>query len=264
LTEALFYGKKEGSKLAEIIVSGVSLAKKGNIILNKIDLHLPGKTIASVIGPSGSGKSSLLGLLNRLYDPDGGVITIDGQDIRQMDVLSLRRQVGMVFQKPIMFAGTVAGNICFGPALHHAWNKEDARKKITQLLNKVGLPEEFADRDAAGLSGGEQQRVALARTLANQPRILLLDEPTSALDINSAKIIEQVIVDLNKQEDMTIVWVTHNLSQARLCHLAVFMEMGKVIEVGQARRVLESPKEQATRRFLLRFAGVEGSKGGEN
>lgn len=232
--------------------------------MNQIDLHLPGKTITSVIGPSGSGKSSLLGLINRLYDPDGGVITIDGQDIRQMDVLSLRRQVGMVFQKPVMFAGTVAGNVCFGPDINHAWNKEDAGKKITQLLNKVGLTEEFADRDAASLSGGEQQRVALARTLANQPKILLLDEPTSALDINSANIIEQVIVDLNKQEDMTIVWVTHNLSQVRLCHLAVFMEMGKVIEVGQARKLLESPQEEATKRFFVRFAENDGSKGGEN
>jgi putative ABC transport system ATP-binding protein len=242
----------------------VDLVKKGSIILEQINLHLPGKSITAIIGPSGSGKSSLLGLLNRLYEPNRGIITIDGQDIKQIDVLSLRKMVGMVFQKPIMFAGSVASNIWFGPNLNQAWSKEDTGRNIALLLQRVGLPEELAERDAASLSGGEQQRVALARALANQPRVLLLDEPTSALDINSAKIIEQIIVDLNRQGNMTIIWVTHNLSQVSLCHFVVLMEKGKVIEVGQANEVLDSPKELAAKNFFASFAGTEESQGGNN
>jgi ABC-type methionine transport system ATPase subunit len=148
-------------------------------ILHDVSLEIPSGGVTTVIGPSGSGKSSLLRCLNRLWEPPPGRIFLDGGDITAMDVLLLRRRVGMLFQSAALFEGTVASNIAYGPQLQ---GRRLTTDRVAELLLMVDLNADFADRPVDQLSGGQAQRVSLARTLANQPDVLLLDEPTSALD----------------------------------------------------------------------------------
>ena len=166
-----------------------------------------------IVGASGSGKSSLLRLLNRLDEPTSGTVFLDGQDYRQFSPRELRRRVGMVTQRPFLFPGNVAGNIRFGPLQR---GEVVADEDIARLLERVGLPG-FAGREVANLSGGEQQRVSLARALANRPDILLLDEPTSALDEQAKMGVEQLICSLVKDTSLTCVMVTHCLLYTSRC-----------------------------------------------
>ena len=164
----------------------------------------PGAT--ALLGPSGSGKSTILRLLNRLADPDEGIVRMDGDDVRKLDVLALRRRAVMVPQLPAPLPGTVRENIAFGPSL--VARSVDAEP----LLRQAGLDESYADRDASQLSVGEQQRVMLARSLALEPEVLLLDEPTSALDESARDAIEATLATL--RERLSIVLVTHDRAQA--------------------------------------------------
>ncbi len=161
-------------------------------VVTDISLDVYHGEMLGIVGPSGSGKSSLLRLLNRLDEPTNGTVFLDGQDYRQFSPRELRRRVGMVTQRPFLFPGSVAGNILFGPSQR---GEVVADEDIAQLLERVGLPG-FAGREVTNLSGGEQQRVSLARALANRPQILLLDEPTSALDEQAKTGIEQLICSL--------------------------------------------------------------------
>jgi putative ABC transport system ATP-binding protein len=196
----------------------------------------PGEVLA-VVGTSGAGKSSFLRLLNRLDEPTGGTVLIDGADYRAITPPELRRRVGMVMQTAYLFAGSVAANIAFGPRQR---GEQLMVEQIDALLARVGLAGTSA-RDVSGLSGGEAQRVSLARTLANAPEALLLDEPTSALDEASARGIEELILGIIRERAMTCVIVTHNRPQAeRIAARTMVMESGRLVAIGPTQEVLNA------------------------
>jgi putative ABC transport system ATP-binding protein len=196
----------------------------------------PGEVLA-VVGASGAGKSSFLRLLNRLDEPTGGTVMVDGADYRAIAPPNLRRRVGMVMQTAYLFPGSVAANIAFGPCQR---GEHMSPGQIDSLLARVGLPG-TATRDVSRLSGGEAQRVSLARTLANAPEALLLDEPTSALDETSARGIEELILDIIRERAMTCVIVTHNKPQAeRIAARTMVMESGRLVAIGPTQEVLNA------------------------
>ena len=204
-------------------------------ILSDISFDVSVDDLLGIVGASGSGKSSLLRLLNRLDEPTSGVVYVDGQDYRQLPPRELRRRVGMVTQQPFLFPGDVASNLRFGPAQR---GESVPDEEIARLLERVGLPE-FAAREVSVLSGGEQQRVSLARALANHPEVVLLDEPTSALDEDSKLGIEELITSLVRDQGLTCVMVTHDRQQARrMCNRVILLEAGHVIQSGTATEVL--------------------------
>ena len=204
-------------------------------IVRDISLSVERGELLGIVGPSGSGKSSFLRLLNRLDEPTSGTVFLAGVDYRTIEPRELRRRVGMVTQRPFLFPGDVRVNVRFGPA-QRGEALTDAR--ISELLDRVGLPD-FAARNVANLSGGEQQRVSLARALANRPEVLLLDEPTSALDEKARAGIEELIRTLVSAGQATFLLVTHDLDQARrLCRRVAIIEAGRLVQIGAAEEVL--------------------------
>ncbi|MDO6655127.1 phosphate ABC transporter ATP-binding protein [Anaerobacillus sp. 1_MG-2023] len=204
-------------------------------------------SLTTIIGPSGAGKSSLLMLLNRLEDPDRGEILFKGKKLDEFPISQLRRNIGMVFQQAHLFNGTIEDNLKFGPLLEKKWNE----KMGIQLLEKVQLPRDFLTKDVENLSGGEEQRVAFARTLANNPEVLLLDEVTSALDMRTVDWMEELLHTLVNEEGKTILMITHDLKQAkRLGSYTLFMNEGKIEEQGETKKMFQSPKSDALKHFL--------------
>jgi putative ABC transport system ATP-binding protein len=200
---------------------GVVVAHEGRRILGPIDLELPAHGPIAVAGPSGSGKSSLLRLLNRLDAPSEGRVRYRGEPLDELESTALRRRVAMVFQAPVVLPGSVHDNLLVAdptldaPGVHAA-------------LERVGLDPHLAERDARDLSGGEAQRMCLARSLATEPEVVLFDEPTSALDEESASVIERLALDLEAAGTLTI-WVTHSPDQlARLARHVVRIDDGAV------------------------------------
>jgi UDP-glucose/iron transport system ATP-binding protein len=176
-----------------------------------------------VAGPSGAGKSTLLRLLNRLADPAAGTVRYRGRDVREYDVLALRREVGLVPQLPALLEGTVADNVRYGPAL--AGRTADVDRSLTL----AGLDASFAERPSDRLSVGEQQRVMLARALALEPKVLLLDEPTSALDERSKESVERTLGELRERLSLSFVFVTHERAQAeRIADRTLWLENGRL------------------------------------
>jgi putative ABC transport system ATP-binding protein len=209
----------------------------GKVLVDDISVQVQRGEVLAVVGPSGAGKSSFLRLLNRLDEPTGGTVLFNGQDYRQMAARDLRRHVGMVMQMAFLFPGTVARNIAFGPLQRDEILTQD---QIAALLERVGLPG-YQDRDVSGLSGGEAQRVSLARTLANSPEALLLDEPTSALDEESARAIEELVLSIIRERQMTCVIITHNMLQAaRIADRAMYLEAAKMVAIGPTKEVLHA------------------------
>jgi putative ABC transport system ATP-binding protein len=210
----------------------VSLERAGEPVLRGLHTRLPeGSTC--VAGPSGSGKSTLLRLLNRLADPLSGSVRYRGADVRERDVLELRREVSLVPQLPALLQGTVEENIRFAARL------AGREPEIPSLLALTGLDPGFADRDAARLSVGEQQRAMLARGLAAEPRVLLLDEPTSALDAAARDAIEATVTALRKRLEVDVVLVTHDPEQARrMADWVVRMDAGRAVGQGPADEML--------------------------
>ena len=207
----------------------------GKTILSDISFDVATRDLLGIVGASGSGKSSLLRLLNRLDEPTSGTVYLDGRDYRQLPPRDLRRRVGMVTQRPFLFPGDAATNLRFGPA-QRGETFPDA--EIARLLERVGLSG-FAASEVSVLSGGEQQRVSLARALANRPEVLLLDEPTSALDEESKLGIEELVGSLVQDHDLTCVMVTHDRDQARrICNRVILLEAGHLIRSGTAVEVL--------------------------
>jgi putative ABC transport system ATP-binding protein len=213
----------------------------GRTVLNGVNATLADHGITVIIGPSGSGKSTLLRLCNRLVVPSSGKVLFEGSDLGDMDPLAVRREVGMVFQSPVALPGTVAENL-------RVADPTATDQQIEDALARVGL-QGTADRSAAQLSGGEAQRMCLARALMARPRFVLFDEVTSSLDTASARAIEELAVSLAGLGTPS-AWVTHDLEQMRrIAHHLVVMVDGRVIQQGDAVQVLDAPDPQ-TDQFL--------------
>jgi putative ABC transport system ATP-binding protein len=209
----------------------------GKTLVSDISVRVPAAEILAVVGPSGAGKSSFLRLLNRLDEPTAGTVRLNGEDYRKLPAQELRRRVGMVMQSAYLFPGTVAANLAFGPRQQ---GERLSSEQIAVLLERVGLPG-YQERDVSNLSGGEAQRVSLARTLANFPIALLLDEPTSALDEASSREIEELLLGIVRERQMPCVIVTHNTNQARrIADRVMIMEKGNMISIGPAKEVLDA------------------------
>ncbi|KAI8019283.1 ABC transporter I family member 17 [Camellia lanceoleosa] len=236
--------------ISESAVAGGGVGGGSRPILKWINAEIPKGVVVGIIGPSGSGKSTLLRALNRLWEPPPHTVYLDGQDICKLDVLSLRRKVGMLFQLPALFEGTVADNIRYGPQLR---GKKLMDNEIHKLLSLADLdPISFINKNARELSVGQAQRVALARTLANEPEVLLLDEPTSALDPISTQNIEDCMVKLKKSRGMTIVMVSHSIKQIqRIADLVFLLVDGEIVEVLKPNKLSEAKHPMALRFLQL-------------
>ena len=207
------------------------------ILVQDASFDLRRGEVLAIAGPSGSGKTSLLRLLNRLDEPTSGTVFVEGNDYRNLEPRQLRRKLGMVTQRPFLFPGTVAENLRFGPAQRGETLSKEA---VDDLLSHVGL-KDYAERDVANLSGGEAQRVSVARTLANTPLVLLLDEPTSALDEAAKLEVESSIRNVVRNQGLTCVVVTHDLAQAsRLAERALLLKSGRIVRDGLVGEVLHA------------------------
>lgn len=227
--------------------------------LKNINISIPERSITALIGPSGCGKSTFLKTLNRMNDLVKGVkitgeVQVEGKNIfgKSVDVSDLRRDVGMVFQKPNPFPMSIYDNVAYGPRTHGVKKKKELDGIVEEALVKAALFDEVKDRlkkSALGLSGGQQQRLCIARALAVKPRILLMDEPTSALDPISTSKIEELVLQL--KQSYTIVMVTHNMQQAaRVSDYTAFFLLGELVETGLTERLFSYPEDKRTEEYI--------------
>lgn len=225
--------------------------------LKNINLDIPDRKITAFIGPSGCGKSTLLKSLNRMNDlVDGcritGEIKLNNENICDINVNTLRKRVGMVFQKPNPFPMSIYDNIAYGPRTHGSVSKSHLDEIVEKSLRQAAIWDELKDRlkkNALGLSGGQQQRLCIARALAVQPEVILMDEPTSALDPISTQKIEELVQEL--EQKYTIVMVTHNMQQAvRVSEKTVFFLLGEIIEAGNTEQLFSFPKDKRTEDYI--------------
>lgn len=227
------------ASISDALLEARQLGRKVNskILIQDANFSIRVGEVLAIVGPSGSGKSSLLRLLNRLDEPTSGTVYFARKDYREIPPRDLRRKIGMVTQRPFLFSGPVASNLSFGPL---QWGESLSREVVDQLLDQVGLTG-FADRDVANLSGGEAQRVSVARTLANHPTVLLLDEPTSALDETAKVGVEALLQRIVSERGLTCVLVTHDaLQAARLAKRALLLEAGRIVRDGPIAEVLHA------------------------
>ena len=208
-----------------------------NVLVEDISVEVQSGEVLVVVGPSGSGKSSFLRLLNRLDEPTSGTVLLEGVDYHQIPPRELRRKVGMVTQRAFLFPGTVYDNLSFGPRQR---GETLQQSRADELLARVGLAG-YGERGVANLSGGEAQRVSLARALANSPILLLLDEPTSALDNEAKTGVESLIRDIIRETHLTCVMVTHDMAQAaRLATRLMLLQNGRMERIGRVEEVLHA------------------------
>ena len=248
----------ELKKNQKIEVSNLDLYYSDFKALKNINIKIPQNEITAFIGPSGCGKSTLLKSLNRMNDlVEGcridGQVLLDGEDIYgKMDVNLLRKRVGMVFQKPNPFPMSIYDNIAYGPRTHGICSKSKLDDIVEKSLRDAAIWEETKNRlksNALGMSGGQQQRLCIARALAVQPEVLLMDEPTSALDPISTSKIEELAMELKK--DYTIVMVTHNMQQAaRISDKTAFFLLGEIVEFGETEQLFSMPKDKRTDDYI--------------
>lgn len=226
--------------------------------LKNINLNIQEKEITAFIGPSGCGKSTLLKSLNRMNDlVEGcrieGEVLLDGENIyKDMDVNLLRKRVGMVFQKPNPFPMSIYDNIAYGPRTHGIRSKAKLDEIVESSLRDAAIWDEVKDRlnkSALGMSGGQQQRLCIARALAVQPEVLLMDEPTSALDPISTSKVEDLVMSL--KNDYTIIIVTHNMQQAtRVSDRTAFFLLGEVVEYAETEKLFSNPQDKRTEDYI--------------
>lgn len=248
----------EATKPAKISASQVDMFYGDFQALHAVSLDMEEHKVTALIGPSGCGKSTFLRCLNRMNDViDGariqGSISYDGRDIlTDYDVIELRRRIGMVFQKPNPFPMSVYDNIAYGPRVHGMKNKSYLDEVVEKSLKAAALWDEVKDRlhkPALGISGGQQQRLCIARVLAVEPDVVLMDEPTSALDPISTSRIEDLIDELKK--NYTIIIVTHNMQQAgRISDTTAFFYNGKIIESGSTEKIFFNPSNEKTEAYI--------------
>ena len=242
-----------------ITVEDLNLWYGSTQALHHVSMEIPEKSITALIGPSGCGKSTFLKTLDRMNDLVPGVriegtVRYDGRDIFAPDVNvnELRRQVGMVFQKPNPFPMSIYDNVAYGPRTHGVRNRAKLDEIVEQSLRSAAIWDEVKDRlkkNALGLSGGQQQRLCIARALAVEPQVLLMDEPTSALDPISTSKIEELAIELKKQ--YTIVIVTHNMQQAlRISDRTAFFLLGELIEYDDTERIFSTPSQKKTEDYI--------------
>ncbi|SFM44164.1 phosphate transport system ATP-binding protein [Halopseudomonas yangmingensis] len=243
----------------KIQVNNLELFYGQDRALNGINLSIPERKVTAFIGPSGCGKSTLLRCFNRMNDLVDicriqGEILMDGENIygRQVDVAELRRNVGMVFQKPNPFPKSIYENVAYGLRLQGVKSKRTLDEVVERSLRAAALWDEVKDRlndNAFGMSGGQQQRLVIARAIAIEPQVILLDEPASALDPISTLKIEELINELKDQ--YTIVIVTHNMQQAaRVSDYTAFMYMGDLIEFGDTNTLFTNPAKKQTEDYI--------------
>jgi phosphate transport system ATP-binding protein len=248
--------KPEG---AHVQAAGFSVFYRTNQAVKNVNLSFVSGRVTAIIGPSGCGKSTLLRAVNRMNDLVPGCrvegeLLFDGQNIYSpnIDVVTLRRRIGMVFQKPNPFPKTVFDNVAYGPRLHRQVNPGELAEIVERSLTGAALWDEVKDRlnqNALGLSGGQQQRLCIARALAVDPEILLMDEPTSALDPRATLRIEDLIDDLKGR--YTIIIVTHNMQQAaRVSDFTAFMYEGSMVEYGRTNEMFTKPREKQTEDYI--------------
>ena len=227
--------------------------------LHDVSLSVPEKSITALIGPSGCGKSTFLKTLNRMNDLIPGVkitgeVNYKGQNILapSVDVNALRREIGMVFQKPNPFPMSIYDNVAYGPRTHGVRGKAKLDDIVERSLRGAAIWDEVKDRlkkNALGLSGGQQQRLCIARALAVEPEVLLMDEPTSALDPISTSRVEELALEL--KENYTIVIVTHNMQQAvRISDRTAFFLLGELVECGDTERIFSQPEDKRTEDYI--------------
>jgi phosphate transport system ATP-binding protein len=246
--------------MSEIIsVHNLDLWYGATQALKQITLSIPSQSITALIGPSGCGKSTFLKTLNRMNDliPEvriSGKVCYQGEDIFRpgLDVNGLRKEIGMVFQKPNPFPMSIFDNVAYGPRTHGITQKAKLEPIVEQALRQAALWDEVKDRlrkNALGLSGGQQQRLCIARALAVEPKVLLMDEPTSALDPISTSKIEELALEL--EHDYTILIVTHNMQQAvRISDQTAFFLMGELVEYGNTEELFSQPQDQRTEDYI--------------
>lgn len=244
--------------MSKISIKNMNLYYGDFHALKDVNLEIEPNKITAFIGPSGCGKSTLLKSLNRMNDlVEGckiqGDIRLDGKDIfKEIDVNLLRKRVGMVFQKPNPFPMSIYDNIAYGPRTHGIHSKAKLDDIVEKSLRDAAIWDECKDRlktSALGMSGGQQQRLCIARALAVQPEVLLMDEPTSALDPISTSKIEDLAMELKK--DYTIVMVTHNMQQAaRISDKTAFFLLGEVVEYGETEQIFSMPKDKRTEDYI--------------
>ncbi|MBS7227947.1 MAG: phosphate ABC transporter ATP-binding protein [Eubacteriales bacterium] len=242
-----------------ITVNDLCLWYGNHQALKNVSIDIAKNGITALIGPSGCGKSTFLKTLNRMNDLIAGVrisgsIKYNGEDIfaPQTDVNELRRQIGMVFQKPNPFPMSIYDNVAYGPRTHGIKNKAKLDDIVERSLRDAAIWDEVSDRlktNALGLSGGQQQRLCIARALAVEPEVLLMDEPTSALDPISTSKIEELAIQL--KEKYTIVIVTHNMQQAvRISDNTAFFLLGELVECGETEKIFSRPDDKRTEDYI--------------
>ena len=247
----------------KLSISGCDLYYGDFHALKNVSLNIAPNEVTAFIGPSGCGKSTLLKSINRMNDlVEGCKITgeflLDGQNIyKDIEITELRRRVGMVFQKPNPFPMSIYDNIAYGPRTHGIRRKADLDEIIEKSLRQASIWDEVKDRlkkSALGMSGGQQQRLCIARALAVKPEVILMDEPTSALDPISTMKIEELCFDLKK--DYTIVIVTHNMQQAtRISDKTAFFLHGEIVEFGETEKLFSMPTDKRTEDYITRRFG---------
>jgi len=250
--------KSDATSSAKFEVDGLDLWYGATQALKKVSIDVTSNSITALIGPSGCGKSTFLRVLDRMNDLiDGvrieGTVLFDGEDIfGAIDVIELRKRIGMVFQKPNPFPKTIYENVAYGLRVNGVRDKRVLDQSVEASLRGAALWDEVKDRletSALGLSGGQQQRLCIARALAVRPEVLLMDEPASALDPIATQKIEDLIHELKR--DLTIIIVTHSMQQAaRVSDRTAFFYLGKLIEEGDTRTIFTKPRNRQTEDYI--------------
>ena len=249
---------RKGKKMGKFDIENMDLYYGDFHAIKNVNLSVPPNEITAFIGPSGCGKSTVLKSLNRMNDlvPEckiTGNITLDGVNIyKDIDVNKLRERVGMVFQKPNLFPMSIYDNIAYGPRTHGIHSKAKLDEIVERTLKQAAIWDETKDKlkkSALAMSGGQQQRLCIARALAVNPEVILMDEPTSALDPISTSKIEDLAVELKK--DYTVIMVTHNMQQAaRISDKTAFFLLGEIIEFSDTEQMFSMPKDKRTEDYI--------------